>query len=269
MRNPRNPDGYFVAPRVAAGAVTAGDVVQRDLTKGEPDSVGLSIHDEVYKARPDVNAIVYARTPEVVAFTGSVKLRPIVNGGAFIGAGLPVFDLGTLDQDQPILANPALGRGVATALGKSAGVLLPGHGFVLTAASVYNLADRAYQSAAPERKNSAAGDRAARQGGVSQRTAGGARAGERAGAARSNWPCRRSRLGLLDSKRIARLRKGERLYFLLARSTWFSLISCSTFSLLVQKFSVRSSLPSEYVRHAEVHGLLSTCGSSIVYWYSR
>ena len=145
VRNPRNPNSYFIAPRVAAGAVTAGDVVQRDMTKPEADTQGLSIHDEVYKARPDVNAVLYARTPAIVAFTeGSAKLRPVVNGGAFIGNGLPVFNMSSLDPGTPILANPALGQGVANALGKARGVLLTGHGFVLTAGSIYNLVDQAY-----------------------------------------------------------------------------------------------------------------------------
>src|SRR5687767_11771153 len=53
------------------------------------------------------------------------------------------------------------------------------------------------------------------------------------------------------------------------RSASWSFSSCSTFSLFVQKFSVRSSLPSEYVRHADVQTLVSTFGSSSVYWYSR
>lgn len=138
VRNPRNPNSYFVAPRVSPGAVTAADVVQRDITKAEPDGQGLSIHDEVYKARPDVKAILYARTPEIVAFTeGPVTLRPVVNGGAFIGNGLPVFNGNRADA--------AVGRGVAETLGKSGAVLLPGQGVVLTGGSIYNLVDRAYQ----------------------------------------------------------------------------------------------------------------------------
>jgi len=133
VRNPRNPNSYFVAPGVSAGAVMARDVVQRDMTKSDPDSQGLSIHDEVYKARPDVMAVLYARTPEIVAFTqGPPTLRPVVNGGAFIGDGFQV------------LASPASGRGVADALGKKAAVLLAGDGFVLAAGSIYNLVDRAY-----------------------------------------------------------------------------------------------------------------------------
>ena len=145
VRNPRDANAYFIAPGVAAGAVTARDVVQRNATTPDVDSQGLSIHDEVYKARPDVMAVLYARTPEVVAFTeGTIKLRPVVNGGAFLADGLPVLNMSTLDPQQPVLANPALGRAVANALGKSPSVLLSGHGFVLTAGSIYNLVDRAY-----------------------------------------------------------------------------------------------------------------------------
>lgn len=147
VRNPQNPNSYFVAPRTGAGAVTAADVIERDMTKPDGDSGGLLIHDEIYKARPDVNAIVYGRTPAVVAFTGPVKLRHVVNGPAFVaaGGGLPVFDLGALDASTPLLSNPALAQGVAAALGKKSGVLLSGHGFVLTGGSIYNVTDRSYQ----------------------------------------------------------------------------------------------------------------------------
>lgn len=41
-----------------------------------------------------------------------------------------------------------------------------------------------------------------------------------------------------------------------------SFLSCCAFSLLVQKFSISGSFPSEKVFHAEVHGLVSTFGSS-------
>jgi HCOMODA/2-hydroxy-3-carboxy-muconic semialdehyde decarboxylase len=130
MRNPGNPNSYYVAPGVAPGAVTAANVIQRDITKAEPGSRELTIHDEIYRARPDVKAIVYARTPEIVAFTdGPVALRPVVNGAAFIGTGFPVFK----------------GGSYADAIGKSGALLLPRDGIVLTAGSIYNLTDRAYQ----------------------------------------------------------------------------------------------------------------------------
>ena len=143
VRSPSDPSSYFVAPGVSAGVVTSDDIVRRDMT--DLGGQGLSIHAEVYKARPDVMAVVYTTTSEFVVLSeGSVQLRPVVNGGASLRDGLPVFDIGSLDPQQPILANPALGRGVADALGESQGVLLAGQGFVLTGGSLYGLANRAY-----------------------------------------------------------------------------------------------------------------------------
>jgi HCOMODA/2-hydroxy-3-carboxy-muconic semialdehyde decarboxylase len=132
LRHPGDANTYLIAPGVAAGAVTAQDVAQRKLSDTDAGAGDLGIHAEVYRARPDVMAVLYARTPEVVAFSReAMKLRPIVNGGGFLRDGLP------------ILAKPGAGQ-VATTLGKQAGVLVSGQGFVLTAPSIYELANRAY-----------------------------------------------------------------------------------------------------------------------------
>ena len=144
LRNPSNPNSYFVAT-AAPGSVTDKDVIERDVTRPGPDTIGLSIDDEIYKANPSVMAVVYAQTPEIVAFTRGVQLRPVVNGAAFIGDGLPVFNVSTLDPKQPLLSNPALGRSVAAALGTRQGVILSGHGFVMTGRSIYNVVGSSYQ----------------------------------------------------------------------------------------------------------------------------
>ena len=97
---------------------------------------------KIYRTHPEVKAIVYARTPEIVAFTGPVPLRASVNGGNFIGEGLPIV---TTPVPGSALGNAALAQAVAKALDRKGAVLLAGHGIVVTAASIYNLADRAYQ----------------------------------------------------------------------------------------------------------------------------
>ena len=144
LRNPSNPNSYFVAT-AAPGSVTDKDIVERDFTKPGPDTMGLSIDDEIYKANPNVMAVLYAQTPEIVAFTQGVQLRPVVNGAAFVGDGLPVFNMSTLDPKQPLLSNPALGKGVAAALGGKQAALLSGHGFVMTGRSIYNVVGTSYQ----------------------------------------------------------------------------------------------------------------------------
>ena len=139
LRNPRNPNSYFIAAGATPASATRDAVIQRDITTAQPDSQGLSIHDEIYKAHPEVNAVLYARTPEIVAFTtGGPQLRPVVNGGAFIGNGLPVVTVANL-------TDPAAGRDVATALTRTGAVLLAGRAYVLTSGSIYQLVDRAYQ----------------------------------------------------------------------------------------------------------------------------
>jgi len=79
-----------------------------------------------------VKAILHARTPEVVALSGSVTLRGAVNGGNFIGSGLPVV-------------TERSGQAVAAALDRKGAVLLSGNGIVLAASSIYKLVDRAFQ----------------------------------------------------------------------------------------------------------------------------
>lgn len=144
VRSPSDPNAYFIAPRVAAGHVRLADIERRNVADAE-DGSGASVHAEIYKARPDVRAIVFAHTPELSAFTdGGIAMRPMVNGGSFLSDGFPVFDVGALDPALPLLANPALGRGIARALGRSPGVLVSGHGFVLTDESLYSLMYGAY-----------------------------------------------------------------------------------------------------------------------------
>ena len=144
LRNPNNPNSYFVAT-AAPGSVTDKDIVERDITQPGPDTMGLSIDDEIYKANPNVMAVLYSRAPDIVAFTQGVQLRPVVNGAAFVGDGLPMFNMSTLDPKQPLLSNPAFGKGVAAALGTKQGVLLSGHGLVMTGRSIYNLVGTSYQ----------------------------------------------------------------------------------------------------------------------------
>ncbi|HYR91588.1 MAG TPA: class II aldolase/adducin family protein [Terriglobia bacterium] len=151
VRNPRNPNHYFISRYISAGVVTPGDIIENDLDS-QPATGPRSdeyqevyMHGEIYKARPDVMAVLHAHTPEIVAFTqSSVTLRPVVNGGAFIGDGLPMFDIRKFDPRETIITSPALGRGVAQALGSKPAVLLKGHGIALTDSTLNGLISRAY-----------------------------------------------------------------------------------------------------------------------------
>jgi ribulose-5-phosphate 4-epimerase/fuculose-1-phosphate aldolase len=142
VRHPSHPNSYFIAPKVAAGAVTAADVVERDFTKADANSAALALHDEIYRARPEVKAVLFARPEEVVTFSGAIPLRATVNGANFIGDGLPVVKV---DPGRTVPVTAEVGRAVAAALDRKNAVILSGEGIVMTGATIYNVADRAYQ----------------------------------------------------------------------------------------------------------------------------
>jgi len=151
VRSARNPNHYFISRYVSAGVVKAGDIIENDLDSHPvagpraDEYQEVYIHGEIYKARPDVMAVLHAHTPELLAFAeSSVALRPVVNGGTFVGEGLPLHDIRKFDLRETLIRTPALGRSVAMVLGNKPGVLLKGHGIALTDASLRLLVVRAY-----------------------------------------------------------------------------------------------------------------------------
>lgn len=152
VRNPRNPNHYFISRYVSAAFVTPNDIIENDLDSNPvagPRSdqyQEIYMHGEIYKARPDVMAIVHAHTPQIVAFaSSSVILRPVINEGTFIGEGLPMHDIRKFDPREILINTPELGHSVATVLANKPAVLLKGHGFALTGSSLHNVVARAYQ----------------------------------------------------------------------------------------------------------------------------
>jgi HCOMODA/2-hydroxy-3-carboxy-muconic semialdehyde decarboxylase len=98
MRNPNNPNSYFISRNMAPASVTVEDIIENDLDSQPLSGPRLDeyqeifMHGEIYKARPDVMAIVHSHTPEFVAFGQStVKLLPVSYDGLFLRDGLPVY----------------------------------------------------------------------------------------------------------------------------------------------------------------------------------
>jgi ribulose-5-phosphate 4-epimerase/fuculose-1-phosphate aldolase len=86
VRDPRNPNRYLMSRSIAPESVTAGDILVLDLDSQivDPKDEGKLlyrerfIHGEIYKVRPDVNAVVHSHSPTVVPFTVTrAKLRPL------------------------------------------------------------------------------------------------------------------------------------------------------------------------------------------------
>jgi HCOMODA/2-hydroxy-3-carboxy-muconic semialdehyde decarboxylase len=137
-RDPVDADHYWLSRSMPAAQVTAEDLLVFDLDS-KPVRAGENrlffervIHGEIYKARPDVMAVVHNHSPSLIAFANSdTRLRPMVGNAAFLGEGVPVFDIRSVDDDGDLnVCTVPQGKGLAQALGTNWVVLLRGHGAV-------------------------------------------------------------------------------------------------------------------------------------------
>lgn len=138
VRSDRNPARYFLARAVAPETVTPDDIMEYDLESVPTDPRGREsvrerfIHGEIFKARPDVAAVVHNHSPSVVPFSvTSVPMRPLFHMAAFIGQGIPNFDIRDAQVGSDLLVKtPYLGRALARTLGGCPAALMRGHGSV-------------------------------------------------------------------------------------------------------------------------------------------
>jgi HCOMODA/2-hydroxy-3-carboxy-muconic semialdehyde decarboxylase len=145
MRNPRNPNHFFMAHSVAPALVTQEDIVEHTL-EGNPVSAETRplylerfIHGGVYEARPDVIAVVHAHAEAILPYgiASATPLRPVIHSGSFMGAHVPVWDIADRFGDTNLLVtNMAQARDLAAALGTNNVALMRGHGFVAAARSL-------------------------------------------------------------------------------------------------------------------------------------
>src|SRR5215204_3093934 len=84
IRHPSNPDRYLMSRSLAPISVTASDIMEYDLEstpidpKGRRSVLERFIHGEIYKARPDVKAVIHSHSPAVVPFSVTqVPMKPV------------------------------------------------------------------------------------------------------------------------------------------------------------------------------------------------
>jgi HCOMODA/2-hydroxy-3-carboxy-muconic semialdehyde decarboxylase len=156
-RDPRDPERFFMSRARAPGLVTAGDIMAFGLD-GElvqeddrPIYSERFIHSEVYKARPDVKAVVHSHSPTVVPFSVTqVPLKPI--RAPFLYPEVPVFDTrNAAGWTNLLISNSALGKALAQTLGRNSVALLRGHGNVVVAPTVRMVVYRAIYTEANAR----------------------------------------------------------------------------------------------------------------------
>jgi ribulose-5-phosphate 4-epimerase/fuculose-1-phosphate aldolase len=139
VRSDRDPGRYFLARSLAPELVTEADIMEYDLDSNPVDQRGRDmyrerfIHGEIYKARPGVTAVVHNHSPSVIPFgVTTAALRPIFHMAAFVGEGVPTFEIRDAERGTDLLVKtPYLGQALARTLGKHPAALMRGHGAVV------------------------------------------------------------------------------------------------------------------------------------------
>jgi len=143
-RSDKRPERFIMSRSRAPALVTAADLMEHDAeSEALPGDkrkgfIERYIHGEIYRARPDVMAVVHSHSPSVIPFgVTRTRLRPIYHMGSFLWSGAPVWDIRKVREENDVLVRDRpLGHALATALGKCNCVLMRGHGMTVIGDSI-------------------------------------------------------------------------------------------------------------------------------------
>jgi ribulose-5-phosphate 4-epimerase/fuculose-1-phosphate aldolase len=136
---------------MAPALVRREDILTFDLGGAALDAEGRRvylerfIHGEIYRARPDVHAVVHSHSQSVIPFgvTGQ-PLRPVFHMSGFLGEGTALFEIRDIADDTDMLiSSAALGAELAKVLGERSTVLMRGHGSTVVGSTLEQAVYRA------------------------------------------------------------------------------------------------------------------------------
>jgi ribulose-5-phosphate 4-epimerase/fuculose-1-phosphate aldolase len=150
-RSDRRPQHFLMSRSRAPALMTAADVMELDADS-EPlpgdkrkGFIERYIHGEIYRARPEVRAVVHSHSASVIPFgVTRARLRPVYHMGSFLWSGAPVFDIRKVREENDLLVRDRpLGRALAGSLGSCTCVLMRGHGMTVVGESIQEAVFRA------------------------------------------------------------------------------------------------------------------------------
>jgi len=144
VRSERDPHRYLLSRSMAPELVTTDDICEFDLDSNVIRDPGAAlyleryIHGEIYKTRPEVMSVVHNHSPSVIPFgVTTVPLKPLFNTGAFVGEGIPTFEIRDFQESGDLIIKPPhLGASLAKVLGPKPAALMRGHGSVVVGDSL-------------------------------------------------------------------------------------------------------------------------------------
>jgi ribulose-5-phosphate 4-epimerase/fuculose-1-phosphate aldolase len=153
VRHDKDANRYLMSRSMAPALVKAEDILEFDLDSTAVDAKGQAvflerfIHGEIYKARPDVKAVVHSHSPSVIPFgVSKTRLQPIYHMSSFMGLDVPVFEIRDVEgpASDLLVRNAKIGEALAKVLGTKTVVLMRGHGSVTVGTSLPQVVFRAY-----------------------------------------------------------------------------------------------------------------------------
>jgi len=153
VRHDKDPNRFLMSRSMAPALVKAEDILEFDLdgvavdAKGQAVFLERFIHGEIYKARPDVKAVVHSHSPSVIPFgVSKTRLQPIYHMSSFMGVDVPVFEIRDVEgpASDLLVRNQKLGAALAKVLGDKTVALMRGHGSVTVGTSLPQVVFRAY-----------------------------------------------------------------------------------------------------------------------------
>ena len=149
VRHPRDPGRYFISRHQAPELAEVSDLIEMDLDSQPVRPTELRmyservIHGEIYKARPDVNAVCHHHSHDVLPFCISGReLVPVFHLPAVIGQ-VPFWDQHDEFGDTNMLVvKPEEGASLARALGNNWMVLMRRHGATVAGTSLREMTFR-------------------------------------------------------------------------------------------------------------------------------
>ena len=148
---PPDPERYLMSRARAPALVVASDIMEFDLNSDPVDPQNRRmflerfIHGEIFRARPDVNAVVHSHSPTVIPFSVTDEpLKAISHVASFLAGGCPCFEIRDVGLTAGLLVtNQKAGAALAKVLGDRPVALMRGHGNAVVGSDIQQVVHRA------------------------------------------------------------------------------------------------------------------------------
>jgi HCOMODA/2-hydroxy-3-carboxy-muconic semialdehyde decarboxylase len=145
VRSTEAPDRFLMPSAMPPSLVTEDDVIPYRVADSQPVDTKRRVsgerylHGEIYKARPDVEAVIHSHSQAVIPLSiANVPLRPVIVQAGFLPPETPNFEIRDVRGNGRGMQITDIPRGAALALtlGNGPAALLRGHGNVVVGSSV-------------------------------------------------------------------------------------------------------------------------------------